>query len=163
MRFSRQEITRICREFGPLIEGLPDDIDGAQLLWAIAGNESSFGINSRSVYEPAYGPNGRYHVQKNWERFGKLAASSLGPWQLMFVNCPPGYTPDDMIDLQKAAAATVWFMNNQLRRFKPTTLASIGAIWNGGNPHAHKRADVTEYIKKLERNYRVPMELELIV
>lgn len=163
MRFPRAEIVRVCRHYGQLIEGLPQGIDGAQLLWAIAGNESSFGTNAKPVYEAAYGPNGRYHHPKNWEKFGRLAASSLGPWQLMFVNAPPLTTPEDMQDLDKAAQATVWFMNSQIRRFKPTTLASIGAIWNGGNPHAHRREDVSAYIKKLERNYQVPMEEEVKV
>lgn len=163
MRYTRAEISRACRIYGDLVLGLPEDLDGPQLLWAISGNESSFGANSRAVYEPAYGPEGRYAHLKNWERFGRVSASSLGPWQLMFVNCPPHYVPADMEDLDKAAAASVWFLNRQLQRFKPQTLAAIGAIWNGGNPHAHRLTVVQHYIRKLERNYREPMEEVLTV
>lgn len=161
MKYTRAQISQACRIYGNLISGLPVDLDGSQLLWAIAGVESSFGANSRPVYEPAYGPGGRYAHQMNWNKFGKASASSLGPWQLMFVNCPPHYTPADMEDLDKAAAATIWFMNRQIQRFRPMNLATIGAIWNGGNPHARRHQVVQDYIKKLERTYSVPMEEEV--
>jgi hypothetical protein len=158
-RYTRAEIIRACRTYGSQIEGLPEGIDGAQLLWAISGNESSFGANARAMYEPAYGPNGRYAHPQNWAKYGKPSASSLGPWQLMYVNAPPGYTPADIQDdLDTAAKVSVWFMNKQIARFKPMNLATIGSIWNGGNPHAWKHEPVQVYIKKLERNYQVPME-----
>lgn len=163
MRYTRAEISRVSRIYGNLVEGLPLDLDGPQLLWAIAGVESSFGANSRAVFEPAYGPTGRYAHAINWERYGKVSASSLGPWQLMFVNCPPHFVPGDMEDLDKAAAATVWFLNRQIKRFKPQNLATIGAIWNGGNPHARRLTVVQDYIRKLERAYRVSMQPEVVI
>jgi hypothetical protein len=161
MRYTRAEMTRICREYGPQVAQLPEGIDGPQLLWAISGVESSFGANSKPRYEPAYGPGGRYFVAVLWEKHGRNSASSLGPWQLMFCNCPPNYTPEDMDDLGKAAAATVWFMNRQINRFKPVNLAAIAAIWNGGHPGAHRLEQVQRYIRKLEQYYALGMEEEV--
>lgn len=163
MRFTRAEMIRVCREYGQRINQLPEPIDGAQLLWAISGVESSFGANSVPRFEPAYGPGGRYADASLFQEHGRLAASSLGPWQLMFVNCPPGFTPHDMSDLYKAAHATVWFMNRQLNRFKPADLRAIGAIWNGGNPGAIRLEQVQRYVRKLERYYATPMDQEVMV
>lgn len=166
MNFTRLQIADACRAYGSQITGLPEGVDGVQLLWAMSGNESSFGANCTPRHEPAYDLGGFIYeantpdaqrLRNLVEEFGSLAASSFGPWQIMFINCPPNYIPSDMDDLDKAAVATVLFLNRQLNRFKPSTLRSIGAIWNGGNPGALKRPEVQVYADRLERNYAVPL------
>lgn len=157
MNFTRLQIADACRAYGPQLTELPYGVDGAQLLWALAGNESSFGANCAPRHEPAYDVGGRYADADLLARFGRAAACSYGPWQIMFANCPSHYIPEDMNDLDKAAVATVLFLNRQLNRFRPSTLRSIGAIWNGGNPGALKRPEVQVYADRLERNYAVPL------
>ena len=155
--FTRAQVSIACSHYGSQLENVPQGLDGSRILWAIAGNESSFGENCAPRYEPAYGPGGRYFSPSTYEKFGKLGCSSLGVWQIMFVNCPSNYVPSDMDDLDKAAVATVLFLNRQLNRFRPSTLRSIGAIWNGGNPGALQRPEVQVYADRLERNYAVPL------
>lgn len=157
MNFTRQQIADACRAYGAQLTDLPDGVDGAQLLWALAGNESSFGANCTPRYEPAYDVGGRYADAALLARFGRAAACSYGPWQIMFGNCPTNFIPSDMEDLDKAAVATILFLNRQLNRFRPSTLRSIGAIWNGGNPSALQRHEVQVYADRLERNYAVPV------
>lgn len=157
MNFTRLQIADACRAYGPQLTELPYGVDGVQLLWALSGNESSFGANCTPRYEPAYDVGGRYADADLLARFGRAAACSYGTWQIMFVNCPPNYVPSDMNDLDKAAVATVLFLNRQLNRFRPSTLRSIGAIWNGGNPGALQRPEVQVYADRLERNYAVPL------
>ena len=157
MSYTRQQIASACQAYGSQVGPLPANIDGAQLLWAIAGNESSFGANCTPRHEPAYDEGGRYADEALLAQFGSAAAYSYGPWQIMFVNCPPNYIPEDMNDLDKAAVATLLFLNRQLNRFRPSTLELIGAIWNGGNPGALQRPEVQVYADRLERNYAVPL------
>lgn len=157
MNYTRQQIADVCRAYGPQLTDLPDGVDGAQLLWALAGNESSFGANCTPRYEPAYDAGGRYADAGLLAQFGRAAAMSYGPWQIMFVNCPRNYSPADMYDLDKASVATVLFLNRQLNRFRPVTLRYLGAIWNGGNPGAINIPAVAQYAERLAENYSVPM------
>lgn len=158
MDYSRQQIAAVCESYGGQVAPLPAGVTGPQLLWALSGNESSFGANCTPRYEPAYDTGGRYADAALLARFGRAAACSYGPWQVMFVNLPSNFTPADMDDLDKAAAATIIFLNRQLNRFSPPTLRSIGAIWNGGNPGALQRPEVQDYANELERNYAILME-----
>lgn len=157
MNYIRQQIATACRSYGSQITGLPDGVDGEHLLWALSGNESSFGANCAPRHEPAYDVGGRYANAALLARFGHAAACSYGPWQIMFVNCPPNFIPEDMDNLDKAAAATILFLNRQLTRFRPSTLELIGSIWNGGNPLALSSVRVQHYADELVRNYAVPL------
>jgi hypothetical protein len=157
MDYTRKQISDACREYGSKLENLPQNIDGPQLLFAISGNESSFGANCTPRYEPAYDTGGIYADTAFLARFGRLAACSLGPWQIMFANCPPNFTPESMQFLSNCAVATAAFLSRQLARFEPTSLASIAAIWNGGNPGAIVKPQVAAYAAKLAENYLVPM------
>ena len=104
--FTQQEIAAQCRISGPQLIGLPAGIDGAQLLWAISGNESSFGANCTPRHEPAYDVGGRYGSNAVMvpllTEWGSAAACSYGPLQLMFCNAPAGATPSDFDDLPTA-------------------------------------------------------------
>jgi hypothetical protein len=42
MHLKKEKLAALCRECGPHLH-VPQGIDGAQLLWACAGGESSFG------------------------------------------------------------------------------------------------------------------------
>lgn len=154
--FTKAQIVSACR-FGASLSPLPFGIDGPQLLWAISGNESSFGVNCTPRYEPAFDIGGLYADAALLNRFGRGAACSYGPWQIMFCNCPADYAPADMADLGKAAMATVAFLNKQLIRFAPPSLSIIGAIWNGGSPSTILKPAVAAYAAELAKNYLVPM------
>jgi hypothetical protein len=156
--FTKEQIAAACQTGTPL-GPLPEGVYGPQLLWAIAGNESSFGFNCTPRYEQAFDFGGPYADAALLNRFGRAAACSYGPWQIMFCNCPQDYMPADMQDLNKATLATVLFLNRQLERYCPSSLSSIAAIWNGGNPSAIARASVANYSANLAKNYLVPIEV----
>jgi hypothetical protein len=161
VNFTQQQIADICRIYGPQLTNLPSGIDGAQLLWAIAGNESSFGENCAPRHEPAFDVGGVYGngaVMKSLlAQYGSAAASSYGPWQILFCNCPAGYQPLDMGDLDKAAHATVRYLNQLIARWTCTGLSDVGECWNAGHPMLNPSAGVARYVSDLAGNYKVPM------
>lgn len=86
---------------------------------------------------------------------------SYGPWQIMFPNCPRDTTPTMMnTSLDAVIVATIEFLNHQLVRFRPQSLAAIGAIWNGGSPLALRQLTVQNYVDQLIQNYQIPLENE---
>ena len=159
--YTKVQISAQCRISGPDIIGLPEGVDGSQLLWALSGNESSFGANVTPRHEPAYDVGGVYGdgpVMKSLlARYGSAAACSYGPWQIMFCNVPAGWSPSDMDDLPKAARATVLFLNSLLERFTPWTLAEVGECWNGGHTMETPPPGVARYVHDLIANYAVQM------
>ena len=159
--YTKAEISQACKKFGPQVCPLPSSYDGAQLLWAISGNESSFGANVTPRHEPAFDMGGLYdrgEQHELLEQFGSSAACSYGPWQILFANCPQGSTPDSLADLDTAAQATVGFLNSQLRRFSPKSLVDIACVWNHGSPMSILTPGVQSYANELIHNYVVPME-----
>jgi hypothetical protein len=162
--FSQQQIAAACAQYGPELLNLPPGVTGPQLLWAISGNESSFGANCTPRHEPAYdvgGPYGDGAVMKPLlALYGSAAACSYGPWQIMFCNVASGWTPTDLEDLDKAAQATVAFMNVEFSRFKPASLAEIGECWNAGHPirpPSMPSPPVAAYVHELVGNYATVM------
>ena len=161
MFYTRQQIAQVCRQLGPSVGPLPNGIDGAQLLWALSGNESSFGLNCTPRHEPGYDVGGRYATHSPMPelrmQFGRAAACSYGPWQLMLAFAG-GHSPNDMSDLLTAANATIVFLNCDLRRFetKIEALCDIGEVYNAG----HVCPDL-DYTTKLDTNYLVPMPVGL--
>ena len=167
--FTKEQIAAQCRISGPQLVGLPAGIDGAQLLWAMSGNESSFGANCTPRHEPAYDLGGRYG--SNWvmapllAKWGRAAACSYGPLQLMFCNAPVGATPSDFDDIVKAFAYSTAYLNHLLNHWKPGYLAQIGECWNEGHdegspqgePVTSSSPQVTAYVQRLTANYQVPM------
>lgn len=158
MSFTKQEIADACRQFGPTVTPLPNGIDGAQLLWAMSGNESSFGANVTPRHEPAFDVGGVYGASAQMApllaEFGSAAACSYGPWQIMFVNVPEA-TPESFDNLDFCAIASVAFLNKQLAHFKPQTLGDIGSIWNAGHIQKPYSAQVQTYVDRLSENYGV--------
>jgi hypothetical protein len=89
--------------------------------------------------------------------FGRAAACSYGPWQVMFCNLPNGVTEEEAEDdLSEIADDSVAFLNTLLRHFNPANLAEIGECWNAG----HITPDAA-YTDRLARNYAVPMPAEV--
>lgn len=155
MRVDSNVLAQLCKTYGPQLN-VPPSLNGAQLLWALSGNESSFGSNCNPRHEPGYCPimHGHYApaIATLTRDFGCLAHCSYGPWQIMACNAS-GFTPLDLLDPDKAAHATVNFLNREiLGRQKATTLEQIADAYNSGN---WSDANVpTAYIEKFVASYR---------
>lgn len=168
MNFTRQQIADACRRHAASLD--PEylaDYDPAQLLWAICGNESSFGANCTPRHEPAYDVGGRYAKAPAQaallEKFGPHGACSYGPMQVMLVNAPAGYSPADFDDLDKSIAAGAYALGRLLERNRPTTMAQIGACYNGGHvPKGIWAQDLRDYAQELLQNYAVEMPEEVL-
>lgn len=159
----KDTVAKLCKQFGCILklqdtrddEGKP--LDGAQLLWAIAGVESGWGANCGPRLEPAYwtGKYSKDQIQAELNFIhGKDGASSLGPWQIMAVHAyRSGFKPAELrTDAERACLATVGFLNREiLGRQHARTLEEIGDAYNSGNfKDANK---VPEYVAKLRHNY----------
>lgn len=145
--FAHDDVLKACRTYGPILDGFlktSDDgtgnpIIGARLLWALAGNESSFGANCKPRFEQAYWIGGLYAqngiTQKNLNvKYPQgAAAHSYGPWQIMPCNAIGFKCEELATDLEKAAIATIGF----IRRFvigvrSARTLAEMLDVYNSG-------------------------------
>lgn len=161
MKFDPRDVATQCKALGPQVEPLPAGIDGARLLWAISGNESSFGTNSVPHHEPAYDIGGVYAKSSDQAvllaQFGSSGACSYGPMQVMLVNCPPPQNPDDFSNLGAGMNAGLFALNNLLRRFNPQTLGDIGSCYNAGHIQTSYSPAVQQYILRLQKNYNVPL------
>ncbi len=167
--FTPLQIANACRQYGPTVGPLPLDVNGTQLLWAICGNESSFGVDCTPRHEPAYDVGGRYGLgpvmKPLLEKFGSAAACSYGPLQLMFCNAPAGSSPSDFDDLDTAFKYSVTYLNHLLRRWKPGYLAQIGECWNEGHEEGSPQGEPVEssspeaeaYVQRLAENYQVTL------
>lgn len=157
MNFSPKDVQNSCKQYGPQVAPLVS-LDGARLLWALAMNESSGGVNCGPRHEPAFDIGGSLYKASPRQQglvaqFGKAAASSYGPLQMMFSNSPDGTKPSDFDDLDTAMKLSVGFLNHELDRFKPVLLNTIGQIWNGGSPMKNPGAGVQAYCSNLAKHY----------
>jgi hypothetical protein len=136
-KFASSDVAAACRVFGPSLKGLPAGVVGANLLWAICGNESSYGVNCVPRHEPAYDVGGMYAAEATQAalllKYGPAAACSYGPMQVMLCNAPASSAPDDFNDLSTAIRYAVFALNSLLARFKPTRIAEVGYCYNGGH------------------------------
>ena len=152
MNIGKLQVAQLCRTFGPRL-ALPAGIDGAQLLWAIAGTESSFGADSVPRHEPAYCFAGALFDKPASVAWGCWAHCSYGPWQVMFANAMPGISPTLFgTSPQLSAQAAVLFLQNMIRRQAPQSLAQLAEIYNKG----HITPD-PDYVAKIAANYDVPI------
>lgn len=163
-QFTKLEIANACRTWGRSLWLKDVNIDGAQLLWALSGNESSFGADCTPRHENGYCPeaNGRYSsapiVQVLTARFGHAAHCSYGPWQIMLINCGKDADPALFDRCEYAAMKTVAHINTAILDRGAKTLEQIADAYNSGS---FKDGNVpTEYIKRLVANYQVPMPKE---
>ena len=160
--FTEQEIADACRTWGPrLLIPHGAAIDGTRLLWALAGNESSFGANCRPRHEMGYciGPYSRTaSVVIATEQFGHAAHCSFGPWQMMLVNADPACDPELFGRVGFCALKVGGFLNVEIfQRQQASSLEEVGAAYNTGNFRDKNKWPVA-YIAKLMHNYNnVPM------
>lgn len=124
------------------LSSLEEELNPKALLWALAGNESSYGEFGIPRFEKAYAPGGQYFsrstfLQTHWQRWGDMVACSYGPLQLMFENTRyhcPRYTPADLIDgYELCMAASVTFLNKFIGQQDPRQIKHIFDAWNTGN------------------------------
>ena len=170
MSFSRTEVAAACRQYGPML-WLPDGagIDGAQLLWAMSGNESTFGEHCTPRHEPGWCTGGEYQghtfavgvygtkaeaieLTKLYEH---AAHCSFGPWQILLINCDQPCAPEEMASIDRAAFETVKFLNRRVLHAQGAkTIEQVGIAWNSGTLHhpngvpegvARYAADLREY------------------
>jgi hypothetical protein len=153
VQIARSSLEALCRKYGPQLVGLPDGVDGAQLLWALAGNESSFGAESNPRHEPGYCRGGRYFNPNLTATWGCLAHMSYGPWQVMFTNAL-NQTPLALLQSYDlcAVVTTVFLKSYVLLGKKPKNLAEIGEVYNEG----HIAPD-PDYVAKLDKNYAIAL------
>lgn len=159
MSVPRERIAELCQQYGSVMNGvLPKDIDGAQLLWALAGNESSYGDNCSPRHEPGYcyithgGYSKNPSIVEMTEDWGCLAHCSLGPWQLMADNIL-GFTPMEILcDPEKACLATVGFLKRAVLPMAQS-LDDIGHFYNAGP----RGPFPTQYVTNLKLHYQVAM------
>lgn len=152
---------------GPFLDSLvtgPDGepINGTRLLLAIAGNESSFGARREFVRpEAAYAPGGHYYqtaaaVRALWTRWGVLAASSFGSWQVMFVTATElGFTGHPLLlqrDDVTAPLVEHLIRDRFIGREGAKTIRDVLDAYNSGNPT--DRIVPTTYIADGVAHYR---------
>lgn len=141
----REICTHQARHIGGL-DGLKHDeqpVDGGRLLYTIAGLESTFGQRREFVrFEPGYGPGGYYyrnaeHVRELWHRYGVLAASSFGSFQVMFITAYELGFKGHPIDLQQDMLSAYWAArligDRFIARQKASSLREIFDAYNSGN------------------------------
>lgn len=171
----QQLIAGLCRKYGRQLH-VPADLDGALVLWALAGCESEFGAYPLPKHEDGYCAGHRYDVPELTRRWGCAAHCSYGPWQMMFshledILTAPLRDPAKLIfaagDTSIAArtsadylcAAAVQFLNIEiLGRQKATTLAEIAKAWNHGN--WRDQSDDSAYTDRAARFYAQPFPPE---
>lgn len=161
MFFDKSEIAAMCRTYGGLLH-VPAGLDGARLMWAISGNESSFGKNCTPRHEPGY-CTGRYSKNAQMieltRMFGCDAHKSYGPWQVMFVNCL-GYKPEEFRQLDACAHAFLGYFNRTVDHQKPQTIEQIGDMFNSGN--FKDKIVPAKYIADLKAHYAIPLPTEAV-
>jgi hypothetical protein len=137
-----------CQRYGSDLNGLVTHnnkrVHGARLLWAIAGNESNFGLLREYVREEkGYMPGGYYyrlarHVRSEHKRWGVLASSSYGSFQLMYIVAyEMGYREHPIL-LQNDEVCARWASEFIAKRIigaqKAKTLEAVLDAYNTGNP-----------------------------
>lgn len=160
-----KRVAALCRKYGPQLrleatdDGTGQPINGMRLLWALAGNESSFGANCTPRFEPSYYTDGAYYrhsarVRELVALYDREGASSFGPWQLLLVNTK--LTPAQMADPEMACQATVEFINRYIISLqRASTLSQIADAYNSGS---WRDLHVPEgYVSRLEAHYSTPL------
>ena len=158
---SKQQIADMCGLMAGWYPMVIPGVETAQMWWAMAGVESSFGMNCTPRHEPAFDVGGVYGsgpiMKPLLAKFGRAAACSYGPWQLMFCNAPDYLAPADFDDLEEAARASASYLTLLNRRYGIGSLAEVGECWNGGHPMENPGPAVTGYVQRLIAAYQVPI------
>lgn len=152
MNFPKADVLAACDAYGRQLQ-VDSGLDGRGVMAAIASNESSLGADCGPRHEPAYDIGGSLASGKGQAmllaKFGRAAACSYGPWQMMFDN----FQHEDPETLETSLPICSqefvhWFNAYVIHTRGAKTLAEIGEVWNLG----HIGPDPA-YVAKLEAAY----------
>lgn len=139
---TKEQIQNLCLYHAKDLNG--DFIsDKPAFLFALSGNETSFGIQSRPRHEANYGPGGIYYTNKDsgkqlrslYQDYGAMISCSWGPWQLMAI-IPyekfnyPGH-PAELHNGMVSAPYVVEYLNFLISR-GANTIEMLAASYNAG-------------------------------
>jgi hypothetical protein len=141
MNVAPEIIAALCRKHAPdlltPVSWQGDNVDKVRLLWGLAGNESSFGLNCTPRHEPGYCYGGRYFNPVASRSWGCLAHCSFGPWQVMYANFPVDVSPlslmwetDGRVAAEVCCLGAVRMLNSIIAR-RPQRLGDIVLHYNG--------------------------------
>lgn len=149
---NEDEVLALSKVYGPLLHILDSSgVSGAKFMAAIAGCESNFGQNTTPRYEAAYDVGGKYaenppqnELLAHW---GKKAAYSYGPWQILPCNAI-GFTPDELFtDNEKCALAFVGFFNRYIVGIRHAlTFDEMAQTYNSGRFTEQPAPGVQRYV-----------------
>lgn len=157
-RHNKQSLLQIIKADSWRMIDVPG-IDKNMLLLALAGKESSFGVNNVPRHEKAYDKEGRYyklseHLRASVRRYGLMAACSWSPWQIMYIAaCEMNYKghPVKLIDAETSLPYVIRFINERIIEKGANTLELIADAYNSGT-HLDKNVP-TDYIESLKKIY----------
>jgi hypothetical protein len=164
LNWTPEQVEAACQQYGPEVRCalLKDSsgrvLNGARLLYALAMQESSLGTDCGPRFEPGYwdGDESRDPIQAALNtKYGKAAAMSYGPWQVMYVNCATLGAPE-VIDsnLGLCATAAVDFVNTYVIASQhATNLQEVARIYNSGNKTEPMTLGVLRYVENVSRFY----------
>lgn len=153
----RDQVLGTCKTYSALLPEIAG-IDPAMVLAALAMNESSLGLNCGPHHDPAWDIGGEYasnpEQAKLLEEYPYLAACSFGPLQIEYYNAAGWGTPTELnAELSLVMRASIAYLGREITRWKPTTLQTIGQIWNHGSPTVNPSQGVKNYCNDLAGNY----------
>jgi hypothetical protein len=153
--YPRATIFALCLKYGPELK-VPAGLNGPRIMAAIASNESTMGDDCDPRHEPSYDVGGRYDEGEQHallEKYGRAAACSYGPWQVLPLNA--AFTPLELAsDPDIGAQAFVTFFNAYvIGDHRAQSIQQIGQIYNGGHASANPLPGVVRYAADLERAY----------
>ena len=134
--FPQSDVLAACAQYGPMLK-VAAGLDPVKVMIALASNESSIGANCGPRPEPFYQHSHQPEQVALNQKYGELAWSSHGPWQMMFEN----FTPETQeaiaagtVQLADYATEFVRFFNMYVITVrKAVTLPQIGSVWNLGH------------------------------
>lgn len=139
------ELVAVCNEVGKFITTITHNslpVPGGRLMLTIAGLESDFGNKREFVRaEKVYAPGGRYYnqsleIRQDFRRWGWLACSSFGTFQIMHPTAKELGFDDHPIRLQEDTICGYWAGQLIQKRFiahqGAKTLSDVLDAYNTG-------------------------------
>jgi hypothetical protein len=157
MNWTQAQVQAACRQYGPslnvknIVDSYEYPLDGVKLLWALSGEESTWGANCGPRFEPEYWNHPSPAQKPLNAEYGQAAAMSYGPWQVLYVNCVRFGTPGQIDgDINLSAQAAVSFINSYIiKAVRASNLPEIARAYNSGNIIEPMSIGVMEYVEKV--------------
>src|SRR5579884_4172965 len=111
MKVDTNTLVLLCLKYGPELNA-PEGIAGPQLIWALSGNESSFGAHCPPKHEEGYCYGHKYCDASYSQMWGCLAHCSFSPWQIMATNARQ-FTPLELMNEPEKAIQSVEFSQSR--------------------------------------------------